>query len=75
MTDKINLYQLIQKSFDSNLITPEQKEKLIKEYGELSDDQLKLSALECAGVDNWCGYSVAMELLQEWNEEKNNSYE
>lgn len=72
MTDKINLYKLIQTAIDSNLITPEQKETLIKEYGELSDAQIKLSALECAGVDNWCGYSVAMDLLQEWNDEENN---
>ena len=32
-----------------------------KEYDELLDDARKLSALECAGVDNWEGYGYAMD--------------
>jgi hypothetical protein len=30
------------------------------EYEELLKSRAKLSALECAGVDNWEGYSIAM---------------
>lgn len=33
----------------------------LKEYEELLDCQLQLLCLEGAGVDNWSGYSYAME--------------
>ena len=36
-----------------------------KFYHQLIKDQKKLRALEQAGVDNWEGYSEAMEILQE----------
>lgn len=36
-----------------------------KEYEELLQSQDMLIALESAGVDNWAGYSYAMEILQE----------
>lgn len=36
-----------------------------KEYDELIHDQMKLIALESAGVDNWCGWDDAMEILEE----------
>lgn len=39
------------------------------EYESLLDDQRWLSALESAGVDNWCGYSEAKDMLAEWDEE------
>lgn len=32
-----------------------------KEYDRLQDRDWKLSCLEGAGVDNWCGYDYAME--------------
>jgi hypothetical protein len=32
----------------------------IKRYNELRTVEKKLNALECAGVDNWEGYSEAM---------------
>lgn len=32
-----------------------------KEYEELQKDSWKLCCLENYGVDNWCGYSDAME--------------
>lgn len=32
-----------------------------EEYESLLNDSLKLQCLECAGVDNWEGYSIAME--------------
>jgi hypothetical protein len=34
-----------------------------KEYDRLKKRSLKLQALDNAGVDNWDGYSYAMELL------------
>jgi predicted transcriptional regulator len=37
---------------------------------KLLDDQRKLEALEAAGVDNWCGYADAMEMLDEEEVEK-----
>lgn len=36
-----------------------------KEYLELLQDSNKLAALEGAGVDNWDGYSYAMESLED----------
>ena len=40
-----------------------------EEYDKLTEESQKLSALECAGVDNWCGYDEAMEMVREWNED------
>jgi hypothetical protein len=40
-----------------------------KELEQLREDSQKLSALDCAGVDNWEGYDHAMEILREWNGE------
>lgn len=34
-------------------------------YESLREDSAKLSALECAGVDNWSGYDYAMDILHE----------
>lgn len=34
-------------------------------YAELQERISLLDALECAGVDNWGGYSYAMEILHE----------
>jgi len=41
-----------------------------KEYDDLLDDSLKLSALEGVGVDNWCGWDDAMEAYNEMKEAK-----
>jgi hypothetical protein len=38
-------------------------------YRELLERDEWLSALEVAGVDNWDGYEIAMEIQQEWNNE------
>ena len=38
-------------------------------YRELLERDNFLSALEAAGVDNWDGYSVAHEIMDEWNNE------
>ena len=40
-----------------------------KEYENLLERAEMLDALECAGVDNWEGYSYAMEMLEEWQDE------
>jgi hypothetical protein len=37
-------------------------------YEELLERELKLIALESAGVDNWQGYDDAMTILQEMKE-------
>ena len=34
-------------------------------YNELVEDQLWLSCLESAGVDNWNGYDYARELMED----------
>lgn len=39
------------------------------EYNELKKDSEKLNALECAGVDNWEGYEIAMSYLCDEEEE------
>jgi hypothetical protein len=35
------------------------------EYESLLKDRDKLRALEGAGVDNWEGYDIAMEMMEE----------
>lgn len=35
------------------------------EYNKLQADSVKLDALEAAGVDNWDGYEIAMDMLNE----------
>lgn len=40
-----------------------------KLYGRLLATEMKLEALEQAGVDNWSGYDVAMDILKEMQEE------
>jgi hypothetical protein len=44
-----------------------------KFYNQLIKDQKKLRALEQAGVDNWEGYSDAMEILQKDKEDENDT--
>ena len=39
-----------------------------KEYDELLDHQLKLFCLKDAGVDNWDGYELALQLYNESDE-------
>lgn len=36
-----------------------------KEYQRLINDSAFLSCLQSAGVDNWEGYDLAVELMQE----------
>jgi hypothetical protein len=36
----------------------------------LKEDSQKLAALEAAGVDNWEGYDIAMDMLNEWENEE-----
>ena len=38
-------------------------------YGELLDDQILLEALKSQGVDNWDGYDLAIESLNEYEED------
>ena len=42
----------------------------LEEYNKLLKDSNFLEALKCAGVDNWKGYSEAIELLEEWDEDE-----
>ena len=39
------------------------------EYEQLAVDSQFLSALRCAGVDNWNGYEEAQEMVEEWDKE------
>ena len=41
-----------------------------EEYDDLVENYQWLCALESAGVDNWCGYDHAKEILKEWGEEE-----
>ena len=40
-----------------------------KEYENLLERDNMLSALEGAGVDNWCGYDDAMDFVDQWKKE------
>lgn len=50
-----------------------QQEKMVTiteaEYDKLSEDSRFLCALQNAGVDNWDGYEVAQEMIEEWDKE------
>lgn len=37
----------------------------LSEYAALQKDSMFLAALEAAGVDNWSGYDMAVELYRE----------
>lgn len=37
-----------------------------KEYEELTNSSIFLSALEAAGIDSWDGYDDAKEIMEEW---------
>lgn len=53
-------------------VNPNNEDEVIMsraEFDEMYLDQIKLRCLENAGVDNWDGYSFAMELLAEYIEE------
>ena len=41
-----------------------------EEYDDLVENYQWLCALESAGVDNWCSYDHAKEILKEWGEEE-----
>lgn len=49
---------------DGNLVTIERRE-----YEELLEQSLWLSALEMAGLDNWIGSGVAIEIMENWEKE------
>lgn len=70
MGKDIQLYDVINLALDNKLITHKQHIKLLDEYGKLTDSEITLNALECAGVDNWCGYGDAIDLMKEWNNEE-----
>lgn len=38
---------------------------------DMVEDVMKLNALELAGVDNWSGYSFAMDIYHKEREENN----
>lgn len=40
-----------------------------EEYDDLIESYQWLCAIESAGVDNWCGYEHAQEILREWGNE------
>lgn len=40
-----------------------------EEFDEMVDRLTWLDALEAAGVDNWDGHDIALELFHEWNQE------
>lgn len=39
------------------------------QFERLLEAEMKLEALEAAGVDNWSGFDHAMEILQEMEDE------
>ena len=42
----------------------------LEEFDSLKESEMRLLALENAGVDNWSGYDYAVEILQEMKEEE-----
>lgn len=40
-----------------------------EDYDEILERLMWLDALEAAGVDNWEGHDVAVEIFQEWSEQ------
>lgn len=46
-----------------------------KAYDKLQERNQFLCALEAAGVNNWEGFSVAHEMIEEWDKEDNEEKE
>ena len=46
-------------------------ERLTNKVESMENDIIFLKALRAAGVDNWDGYDIAIDLVDEWNEECN----
>lgn len=42
-----------------------------EEYDSLLEDQHMLQCLQAAGVDNWDGYDLAIEMMDEEGEDEN----
>ncbi|MGG1659514.1 hypothetical protein [Brevibacillus sp. NRS-1366] len=42
----------------------------VEEYQQLQNDSYMLSCLEACGVDNWGGYSEAMQMFNEEEEDE-----
>jgi len=51
--------------FENNYREMYKIEKLVSENKRLEKVELQLEALQSAGVDNWDGYSYAMDILDE----------
>lgn len=71
--EKVNFYEvidsIIKSSNDEQLIN---KLEIIKgKFEGLENRERFLCALEAAGVDNWNGYELAYEILDEWDSEDN----
>lgn len=47
-----------------------QNKTLEEENTKLQDRNQLLCALECAGVDNWGGWSDAQDMIDEWNNDE-----
>lgn len=63
----------------SKMVEVQDDEVVIKKalYDSLMEDQDDvrfLSALRCAGVDNWSGYDHAQDILAEWDAETSDVY-
>lgn len=65
----MTLYELVKLAHDNKLINDEQLLELVEELDEIVKNETELSALKYAGVDNWEGYDVAMNMIDEWDKE------
>jgi hypothetical protein len=63
--DKLKEQEAINKTLQDEI------DRLHRLNAELEDDALFLSCLEGAGVDNWDGYSYAIEMLEQIKNEEN----
>lgn len=61
----MNDYQVSTERYKELIAKEETLAKLKSEIKRLDKREMKLDALEAAGVDNWCGYEDAMEILDE----------
>ena len=62
-------WSMVEEITEGKLMSVKMVEITEEDFDRLQERDDFLSALECAGVDNWDGFNEAHEILREWRED------